>query len=88
MSPSLRELLHVRPPAMTCRMYISPHGRSVMSQLVSDVVQQVVLPFVCSRVAVYATAPGTDDQEMLAVRLSQLTDFSMSTGGHGAGRGE
>lgn len=59
-----------------------------MSQLVPEVVQQVVLPFVCSRVAVYVTAPGTADQETLAVRLSQLTDFATSVGGHGAGEEE
>lgn len=52
MSPALWELLHVRPSAITSRMYISPHGRSVMSQLVSDVVQQEVPSFMCSRVAV------------------------------------
>lgn len=73
---------------MTSRMYISPQGRSVMSQLVSDVAQQAVLPFICSRVAVYVTAPGMADQEMLAVRLSQSTAFSMSSGGHGAGERE
>lgn len=67
MSPSLSELLHVRPSAMTCSAYISPHGRSAMSQLVPDVVQQAVCPFVCSKVAVYVTAPATADQEMLAV---------------------
>lgn len=66
-SPLLWELLHVRPSAMTSRMYISPHGRSAMSQLVSDVVQQVVIPFICSKVAVYVTAPGMADQETLAV---------------------
>ena len=67
-SPSLWELLHVRPLAMTSRVYISPHGRLPISQPVSDVVQQVVLPpFICSRVAVYVTAPGMADQEMLAV---------------------
>lgn len=87
-SPSLWELLQVRPSAMTSRMYISPQGRSVMSQLVSHEVQQAVLPFICSRVALYVTAPGVADQEMLAVRLSQLTAFSMFSGGHGAGERE
>lgn len=67
MSPSLSVLLHVRPSAMTCSTYISPHGRSAMRQLVPDVVQHLVGPFVCSRVAVYVTAPPTADQEMLAV---------------------
>lgn len=72
---------------MTSKMYISPHGRSVMSQPVSDVVQQVVLPFLCSSVAVYVTAPGMADQVMLTVRLSQPTDFSTFSGGQGAGGG-
>ncbi len=65
--PSLWELLHVRPSAMTSKMYISPHGRSVMSQPVSDVVQQVASPFLCSSVAVYVTAPGVADHVMLTV---------------------
>lgn len=88
MSPSLWELLHVRPSAMTSKMYISPHGRSVMSQLVSIVVQQEVPPLICSSVAVYVTAPGTADQPMLTVPLSQPTDCTTSSGGQGAGEGE
>lgn len=66
-SPSLWELLQVRPSAMTSRMYISPQGRSVTLQLVSHEVQQAVLPFIRSRVALYVTAQGLADQEMLAV---------------------
>ena len=54
-----------------------------MSQPVSDVVQQVLPPFVFSSVAVYVTAPGMDSQEMLTVRLSQPTDFFTSSGGQG-----
>lgn len=77
-SPSLWELLHVRPSAMTSSMNISPHGRLRMSQPVPDVVQQVVPPFICSSVAVYVTAPGMADQEILTVRLWQPTDFFTS----------
>ncbi|MEQ2211431.1 hypothetical protein XENOCAPTIV_000726 [Xenoophorus captivus] len=64
MSPSLSELLQVRPSAVTCRMYISPHGRSLMSHPVADVVQQLgVPPLSFSSVAVYINAPGTSDQD-------------------------
>lgn len=86
-SPSLWELLHVRPSAEMSRMYISPHGRSLMSQPVSDVVQQEVPPLICSSVALYVTAPGTADHEMLAVWFSQPTDAITSSGGQGAGKG-
>ncbi len=55
-----------------------------MSQLVPDVVQQVVFPSISS-IAVYLTAPGVADQEMLAVPLSQPTDFSTFSGAQGAG---
>lgn len=55
-----------------------------MSQLVSDVVQQVLSPFKFSNVAVYVTAPGMDPQEMLTVPLLQSTDFSISLGEQGA----
>lgn len=52
MSATLWELLQVRPSAVTSRMNISPQGRSEMWQLVSDVVQQLVFPMICSSVAV------------------------------------
>lgn len=88
MSPSLWELLHVRPSATTTRMYISPHGRSAMSQPVSDVKQQNRLPVICSSEAVYVTALGMADQETPMVRLSQPTECCTFSGGQGAGEGE
>lgn len=85
-SPSLWELLHVRPSATTTKMYISPHGSSLMSQAVSEVVQQNCWPpLIASSVAAYVTAPGTADQEMSTVRLSHTTDFFTFSGGQGAG---
>lgn len=55
--------------------------------MVSDVVQQVVTPStwsISSSVAVYDTAPGTGDQEMLIEELVQPTTFLTFKGAHGA----
>lgn len=70
---------------MTYRLYISPHGKLFILQLVPDVTQQLDKPPLrYSSIAEYVIAPGTADQVIVMVPSLQFMVSVTFSGAHGA----